>query len=133
MNIQIILIKKQLKPFYQECIDEYKKRLGRFCKINIVFCKSLDDVKKTYCTSNYNIGIKEEMNSISSENLSEKISLYQMSSYKDICIFINIDELVFDESFGITSIAMDNELVAVIVFEQIYRAYKIIHKEAYHK
>ena len=133
MNIKIILIDENVQNFYMNCIDEYKKRLSKYCKINFIFCKNENNVDVKSLASDYKISISNIGHTISSEELAKKINFYQVNRISNIAILINSENIRCDEKLAITNVDMDTGLTTTIIFEQIYRAYKILFNENYHK
>jgi 23S rRNA (pseudouridine1915-N3)-methyltransferase len=133
MNIKIILLQKNIPPFFLQSIEEYKKRLSRYCKLKLILCKNENEVLKNICSSSYKISILNMGTTISSEQLAEKIQLHQVSGLSNITLIINSDFNNFDEALAMSSVHISPSLATTIVFEQIYRSYKILNNEPYHK
>lgn len=81
--------------------------------------------------------ISTEGANVSSEELAEKINSYGVTGISNITIILG-DSLEmfkdnFDESIMISTMDMEIGLQATILFEQIYRAYRIINNQPYHK
>ncbi len=82
--------------------------------------------------------ISNEGANVSSEELAEKINSYGgVTGISNITIILG-DSLEmfkdnFDESIMISTMDMEIGLQATILFEQIYRAYRIINNQPYHK
>lgn len=130
MTIKIILNQKNIKPFYSKTILDYKKRLSRFCQVQLILCKNKKEYDKFTNTANYRICINTTGNTLSSEDFATKLQMYQLN-HKEIFIFFeNVD---VDENFTISTMSLDIELQTVLIFEQIYRSFKILSKETYHK
>jgi 23S rRNA (pseudouridine1915-N3)-methyltransferase len=72
---------------------------------------------------------------ISSEELAEKISSLGVDGMSDVVIVFDEDykRTRVDYSLEISQMDLHKDLMLVILYEQIYRAYRIINKEPYHK
>jgi len=81
----------------------------------------------------YKIGILPSGKSLSSEELAEKIKELELSAKTDILIVIGNEEIPLNESISISPMEMSLGLASTILFEQLYRAYKILNNEPYHK
>ena len=81
--------------------------------------------------------ISTEGANVSSEELAEKINSYGVTGISNITIILGgsleMFKDTFDESIMISTMDMDIGLQATILFEQIYRAYRIINNQPYHK
>ena len=158
ININIICTGKIKEKYLKDAIDEYSKRLSKFCKLNIL---ELPD-KKIPDKSNQNI--ENEIKNIESENV---INHLKKDSYI-ICLDLNGKQFS-SENFAknIQDISMQNsnitfiiggslginekllnlahqkicfskmtfphQLIRVFLLEQIFRAFKILNGEPYHK
>jgi 23S rRNA (pseudouridine1915-N3)-methyltransferase len=56
-----------------------------------------------------------------------------MKSITDITFLIGEGIEIFDEIFTISQMKMSKGLIATLLAEQLYRAYKILRNEPYHK
>ena len=147
--IKIICVGKIKEKFYTQAIDEYKKRLSKYTKIEIIELKDesignilekeRDSILSKIDKKDYIITMEIEGNMISSEQLSKKIE----------DIFINNPNITFiiGGSYGLhddikklsnyklsfSKMTFPHQLFRVILLEQIYRAFKIINNESYHK
>lgn len=157
MNITILCVGKIKEKFFTEAINEYKKRLSRFCKFEIIEIpdekipdkaseKEVNTIKQkegqavlSKLKSGYVISMCIEGTEISSEQLAEKISETSMIS-SNIVFIIGGSLGLSDEvkarsdlklSFG--RITLPHQLMRVVLCEQIYRAFKINNNESYHK
>ena len=149
--IKIICIGKIKEKFYQEAINEYKKRISKYTNIEIIELPDYNfDIKKSMLMeynsiikvlnkTDYNIlldinGI--EMDSIS---LAKKINdtLIKNSNITYIIGGSNgvLDELrdIVDYRLSFSKMTFPHQLFRVLLLEQIYRSFKIINNEEYHK
>lgn len=150
--IKLICVGKVKEKFFEEAVKEYQKRLSRYTKLEII---ELDDIKGDNPTVimekegeliNKNIGPKDyvitleiDSKEFTSEEFSKKIETLQMENS-------NIT-FIIGGSYGISSaikqrrniaisfskLTFPHPLFRVIFLEQLYRAYKIMHNETYHK
>ena len=133
MNFRVYIIGDEIKKFYAEAIKEYEKRLSRYCKIRLIRVKDENKLLKTLPDKFYKILISSKGQRICSEELAEKINLFGISGKSDIAIIIGTENAAYDEKISVSPMEMDLGLTATIIFEQIYRSYKIIFNEPYHK
>ncbi len=159
MNINIICVGKLKEKYLRDAAAEYQKRLGRYCRIQIRELKEArlaenasaaeeEEVKseegknilKTLSSSSFVIALDIGGKEISSEQLAEKIgSLAGMGeSTVDFLIGGSLglsDEVKKRADFRLSFSPMTfpHQLMRVILLEQIYRSFKILRKEPYHK
>ncbi|WP_019120878.1 23S rRNA (pseudouridine(1915)-N(3))-methyltransferase RlmH [Brevibacillus massiliensis] len=133
MNFKIYVIGDKIEKFYLEGIKEYEKRLSRSCKIQLHHFKNLESLSKKLSDKTYKIVISSKGNTISSEELADKINLLGVTGKSDVSLLIGADSIPHDEVLSISPMEMDLGLKTTIIFEQIYRAYRILNNEPYHK
>ena len=159
MNIKIITVGKIKERYIQEGIKEYSKRLSRYCILDII---EIDDEKAPENLSDKDMEIvkskegeriltKIPQNSfvlalaidgkqLTSEDLSKKMSDLMVQGTNDITFIIGgslglssdvINRCDFSLSFS--KMTFPHQLMRMILLEQIYRAWKIMKREPYHK
>lgn len=159
MNIDIICIGNLKEKYWKQAVDEYTTRLSRYGKINIIELKesplpakaSLKDestVKKSEGNSiisklkdnSYVIALDIKGKTISSEGLSKKLSCLALSGNSHVSFIIGgslglSDEVLNRANMRLSFSAMTfpHQMMRVILLEQIYRSFKIINNEPYHK
>lgn len=133
MHYLVYLIDKKVSKYYLEIIQEYQKRLSRYCSIQLIQIKKPEQLSKRLSGKQYKIVISHHGQLISSEELAGKINSWAMSNKSPIAIVIGADNVAEDEQLAISPMEMEPGLAATIVYEQIYRAYRIINNEPYHK
>jgi 23S rRNA (pseudouridine1915-N3)-methyltransferase len=133
MNFKIFIIGDKLEKFFIEAIKEYEKRLSRYCKIQLINVKNEAELLKKLPDKSYKIQLIISGENISSEALAEKLNNFAVNSTPDIAIVIGESNFSCDEQLSLCSMEMSLGLQATVIFEQIYRAYRIINKEPYHK
>ncbi len=150
--IKIICVGNIKEKYLLEAQQEYIKRLEKFTKVEIIECleSKIDDEKISLekekesilkCINNkdYIITLEIEGEELSSVELSKKIEKIQIikpnitfiigSSYgihKDI-------KNISDYKLSFSKMTFPHQLFRVILLEQIYRSFKIINNEKYHK
>ena len=119
MKVTLITVGKIKEKFFQDAIAEYSKRLSRYCKLEIV---QVADEKTPD-------GASEAVETQIKEKEGERI----LSNIKDgsfvIALAINGNMLDSEE----LAAKIPHQLMRVILLEQIYRSYRIIQGEPYHK
>ena len=159
MRITVICVGKIKEKFYTQAVDEYSKRLSRYCKLDIV---ELADEKTPDNASdivNEQIKRKEgerillsikddayvcalaiEGKMLDSVELSEKIEMLGINGVSNITFIIGgslgLSEQVLkraDYKLSFSRMTFPHQLMRVILLEQVYRAYRIMKNEPYHK
>ena len=151
MQIRLVCVGNLKEKFWQSAIEEYKKRLQKFCNLQIIELdeqNKYQDVNKILSEEGksiianlggYNILLDIEGKAYSSEELANKIKQTLLSS-STITFIIGGSYGVSDEvkrsvqeriSFG--RITMPHNLARVVALEQIYRAFMINSGAKYHK
>lgn len=129
MRINLFLNKKDLrKSDLFLAIMDYCKRIDRFVKINIYYCLNS---KLFDHADSYNINVSVDGEYMDSIRFSNIIRSKSMGRIKNINIVFGVSNLYHNICFVCFKINMD--LLCLIVLEQIYRSYKIINNEPYHK
>lgn len=151
MQIRLVCIGNLKEKFWQSATEEYKKRLQKFCNLQIIELdeqNKYQDVNKILSEEGksiianlggYNILLDIEGKAYSSEELANKIKQTLLTS-STITFIIGGSYGVSDEvkrsvqeriSFG--KITMPHNLARVVALEQIYRAFMINSGAKYHK
>lgn len=144
--IKILCIGKIKEDYLDKLIDDYKKRIGKYIKIEIVelkdfadYDKEINNLVKNIKKSDYNIGLDLSGKMITSVEFAEKIDnvLPRNSNITFIIggsLGLN-DEVrsLCDELISFSKMTFPHALFRGILLEQIYRACKINNHEMYHK
>ncbi|HEY5557908.1 23S rRNA (pseudouridine(1915)-N(3))-methyltransferase RlmH [Acetobacterium sp.] len=159
MNIRIISVGKIKEKYMTMAIQEYSKRLGAYCRLEIIEVKDekvpekLSDqqrLKAIQAEGNRIISfIKEDEilatleingNQLDSPGFSEKIEAYGIQGKSQLTFVIGgslglSPEIIrrSDWSLSFSKMTFPHQLFRVMLLEQIYRAFKIIRRETYHK
>lgn len=159
MKITIISVGKIKEKFFTDAINEYKKRLSKFCKlteeiipderadenfsqseIEQVKLKEGAKILNKIPKNSYVVVLDVKGKQLSSEELASKINTLGIDGTSDITFIIGgsnglsqdvLDIANFKLSFS--KMTFPHQLFKVILLEQIYRSYKINAGEAYHK
>lgn len=129
MKINLFLDKRYLKNKNSlEGIMDYYKRCSRFVRIKLYYelDQNLIDSKDAY---NINVSIKGKY--IDSINFSNIIKSNSINRVKNLNILF--DEFNCYNNICFVNFNLDRDLLYLVVLEQIYRSYKIINNEPYHK
>lgn len=147
--IKIICVGKIKEKFFDEAIKEYLKRLSKYTKIEVLelndekeeiaLKKESENILKHIKDNEYVITLEIEGKELSSEKLAKKIDETLIRN-SNITFVIGgsygLDNKVkqrSDYALSFSKLTFPHQLFRVILLEQIYRAFKIINNEKYHK
>ncbi|MFY9278970.1 MAG: 23S rRNA (pseudouridine(1915)-N(3))-methyltransferase RlmH [Caldicoprobacterales bacterium] len=132
MRIKIITSERIKNKFAGEAIKEYTKRLTRYCKVKL---SATNNIAKEIKGNTYLIKISSNGKMLTSEELAEKISSLGVRGNSHITFVYDNEHHIEDADFNLKISDMDiaSDLLLIILYEQIYRAYRIINNEPYHR
>jgi 23S rRNA (pseudouridine1915-N3)-methyltransferase len=159
MKITIVCVGKIKEKFYSGAVDEYRKRLGRYCtlaiaevadektkeqaseaEIALVKDREGERILKVIKDDGYVIALAIDGKMPDSEELAEKIEKLGVGGTSHIYFVIGgslgLSDAVLrraDYRLSFSRMTFPHQLMRVILLEQIYRSYRIIHHEPYHK
>ena len=147
--IKIICVGKIKEKFFKEAIDEYSKRLSKYTKLEIIevndenngdiLKKEASSILKYVSNNDYVITLEIDGNNLSSLELSKKINDTLIVNSNIVFIIggsLGLDKTVkeiSDYSLSFSKLTFPHQLFRVILLEQIYRSFKILNNESYHK
>ncbi len=142
MNIKIILEGKIKEPYFKLGIEEFKKRLTGYTSLKIIEVNSISDfVKSNVKQNSYIITLEIEGCELSSPEFAQKIKEIEQDGICNEIVFLigGSEGLPVDIrnksnfKFSMSKLTFLHQEAVFILIEQIYRAYKILNNETYHK
>lgn len=159
MNIKIITVGKIKEKFMRDAIDEYTKRLGRYCKLEIVELadeKTPDNasakeeeaikekegakIRASIKDTDYVIALDLKGKHLTSEEFSEKIENLGIEGRSSIVFIIGGSLGISSETLkradfkiSFSKMTFPHQLFRIMLLEQIYRGFRIMKGEPYHK
>ena len=159
MKITIITVGKIKEKYLKDAIVEYSKRLSKYCKLEIVEvadektpdnasevvedsirAKEAERILKYVKDDAYIITLEIQGKQLTSEELADKIDKLGVQGTSHIIFIIGgsigLGEAVLKKSnyaLSFSRMTFPHQLMRVILLEQIYRSYRIINGEPYHK
>ena len=159
MRINIVCVGKIKEKYLKLGIDEFKKRLSKYCKLEII---ELEDEKAPENLSDkemlmikekegkkilskikdnsYVIALAIDGKNLSSEELAETINKLGVRGISNITFVIGgslglSDEVLSraDYKLSFSKMTFPHQLMRLILLEQVYRAYRKNNGEPYHK
>lgn len=158
LTINIICVGKLKEKFFKDAIEEYSKRLSKYCKLNIVELPDEkipdktnpnieNEIKTKECNNiinhikkdSYVISLDLTGKQLSSEEFSKNIENISMQS-SQITFIIGGSLGLTDKILNISNqkicfskMTFPHQLIRVFLLEQIFRAFKISNGETYHR
>ncbi len=150
--IKIICLGKIKEKYFNDAIEEYKKRLSKYTNIEIIeledekttdkevaLRKEKERIEKYINPKDYIISLAIEGKELSSTEFASKIDNIFISNSNITFIIggsLGISEEIKNKSnmlLSFSKMTFPHQMFRVILLEQIYRAYKINNNEEYHK
>ncbi len=159
MKVTIICVGKIKEKFYSDAIKEYEKRLQSYCTFKIV--EVADEKTKEGASQKMNDSVKlkeaerllpfvkDDDYVITLEILGKSLDSVEFAKTINECTLRGKSSIVFiiggslglhenvvrraDFHLSFSKMTFPHQLMRVILTEQIYRAFRIINNEPYHK
>ncbi|MBQ9155227.1 MAG: 23S rRNA (pseudouridine(1915)-N(3))-methyltransferase RlmH [Eubacterium sp.] len=137
--------KKNSKSYHKKAIDEYMKRLSRYCKISCTIIGKQKEWEKAWAEHDQKVLVLPGKESVSSEEFSRMLGSFEMSGNSKLAYFIpdiitqkDWCEIVIRDKkdihiLNLSDLSMGTGLCGVVLAEQIYRGYRILNNHPYHK
>ena len=159
MKITVLTVGKIKEKYLKEAIAEYSKRLSKYCKLEIIEvadektpdnasevvedairAKEAERILKYVKDDAYVVTLEINGKQLASEELAEKIDKLGVQGTSHIIFIIGGsiglgNEVLQKSNFALSfsKMTFPHQLMRVILLEQIYRSYRIINGEPYHK
>ncbi len=159
MKVTLICVGKLKEKYLTQGVEEYTKRLSRYCSLEIIELadektpdnagsvledlikkKEGERILKVLKEDSYCIALAIDGVMLSSPELAEKIDILGVSGTSHISFIIGgslgLSEEVIrraDYKLSFSKMTFPHQLMRMILLEQVYRAYRIIHNQPYHK
>jgi 23S rRNA (pseudouridine1915-N3)-methyltransferase len=159
MKVTLICVGKLKEKYLAQGVEEYVKRLSRYCSLEIIELadektpdhassvvedmikkKEGERILKALKDDSYCIALAIDGVMLTSPELAEKIDALGVSGTSHISFVIGgslgLSEDVIkraDYKLSFSKMTFPHQLMRMILLEQVYRAYRIIHNQPYHK
>ena len=159
MNISVVSVGKIKEKYMVSGIAEYSKRLSKYCKLKLIEVpdekapenlseKDMDIVKKKegerilskIKENTYVVTLEIEGKQMTSEGFAKKIDDLMTQGVSDITFVIGgslglSDEVMARSDFKLSfsKMTFPHQLMKMVLLEQVYRGWRIIRGEPYHK
>lgn len=159
MRITVVCVGKIKEKYFTMGIDEYSKRLSRYCKLEIIQVpdektpdnaseaeelmikkKEGERILKNIKDNAYVIALAIEGKMLTSEELADKIDKLGVGGDSHIVFVIGgslgLDDEVLkraDFKLSFSKMTFPHQMMRMVLLEQVYRGYRIMNGEPYHK
>lgn len=159
MNITVICIGRLKERYWREAVGEYSKRLGSYCGLRILELKEArlpagagsaeeeavkttegEEILSRVNKDMFVVSLEIRGRRMSSEALAEKLQSLALEGRSEIAFVIGgslgLSEAVSrraDLKLSFSDMTFPHQMMRVILLEQIYRSFRIIRGEPYHK
>lgn len=159
MKITILAVGKIKEKYFTAAIQEYAKRLSRYCKLEIVEvadektpdqaseheedlirAKEGERLRRYIKDGGYVIALAIDGRQTTSEGFADKLQKLWVSGKSHIIFVIGgsigLDQKLLQEAeerLSFSRMTFPHQLMRVVLLEQIYRGFRIINGEPYHK
>lgn len=147
--IKIICVGKIKEKYFLSAIEEYQKRLSKYTKLEIIELPDYNyDTVKTKIEEGKNIlsKISEKDYVVTLEINGKQFNSLDLSSFIDNNISRNLTFVIggsnglsddvlkrSNYSLSFSKLTFPHQLFRILLLEQIYRSFKILNNESYHK
>jgi len=159
LQIQIVCVGNLKEKYLKDAVSEYTKRLSRFCRVTItevpeekvpetlsdaekeqVLRKEAERIKNALLKNTFTVVLDLKGKQPDSLEFSKLLSSWMLQGNNCISFVIGgsigLDrQFVKEADFNLclSNLTFPHQLTRVILLEQIYRCFKIINNEPYHK
>ncbi len=139
MKFNLLIPKRKLPSYALAAIKEYEKRLNRYCKISHTLYKSTDQLLKKLPSCDIVCYVSPGDSTHSSETLAEQIEAWGLMGNSNVTFVIDADgdmtDTISKDAFPlhISSLTLSAGMLTTLLTEQLYRGYRILNNQAYHK
>lgn len=150
--IKIITVGKVKEKFFRDAIFEYQKRLQKYTKLELIEVNDVSfdnptlilekeclSIEKYIASTDFVITLEIEGKELDSVTFAEQIEKWQMQ-YSNICFIIGGSYGLHQKiktrsnfSLSFSKMTFPHQLFRILLLEQIYRSYRILNNESYHK
>ncbi len=159
MEIKIISVGKTKENYIQSGLDDYLERLQHYCDIKMIEIEpekirgkptgaQIEQIKKNegkrildkIPEQDYIIALSVQGKPMTSEGLAKSIKNLRIQGRREISFVIGgsqgLSREIMEKSdytLSLSHMTFTHQMIRLILVEQIYRAFKIINGEPYHK
>ncbi len=159
MKITVVAVGKIKERFFEDAVKEYEKRLGRYCKLEIIQVadertpdgagealerqikeKEGERILAHIRDGAYVIALAIEGKMLDSEELAQKLGQLGVGGVSQVVFVIGgslgLSGAVLERAdyrLSFSKMTFPHQMMRVILLEQVYRGFRILNHEPYHK
>jgi len=159
MQIKVISVGKLKEKYLKQGIDEYRKRLGAYCQLELIEVpdekapehlseKDMDAIKnkegerilQKIADDAHVITLEIKGKQLTSEQLAKEVDYLALHGKSKLAFIIGgslgLSEAVMKRSnfaLSFSKMTLPHQLMRLVLLEQIYRSFRINRNEPYHK
>lgn len=147
MNISILCVGKMKESYWRDASKEYEKRLSKYCRLSILELKEAanpekegEDILKRLKDDDFVIALELKGQALTSEGLAQQIEKLGIDGKSKVVMIIGgsdgLSQQVLDRAnsqISFSKLTFPHQMIRIFLLEQIYRSFKIIKGEVYHK
>lgn len=159
MKIDIICVGKLKEQYLRDAVEEYTKRLSRYCRVSIIEVKDetapanhssgegekillaeADRIKKHIKDYSFIVALDIKGEQVTSEEFAERLQKMMLLGSSNITFIIGgsmgLHPSILTSSnwrLSFSKMTFPHQLMRVILCEQLYRGFTILKGEPYHK
>ena len=150
--IKVICVGKLKEKYWKDALEEYTKRISKYSKIDIIECpdyngndintilvQEKNEIQKHIGERDCVITLEIEGQRLDSVELSKKID-YLYLNYSNLTFIIGGSYGIHNDikkrsklALSFSKMTFPHQMFRIMLLEQIYRSYKILNNESYHK
>ncbi len=119
-----------------DLVDDYRRRISRYVPVEIIEAKAL----KTQSREGVHVLLSPDGRALTSEGLASFLGDILNSSAKHLFFYVGgptgFDpdmEKAVPERISLSPMTFNHQIIRIMLFEQVYRAFTILNNEPYHK
>jgi 23S rRNA (pseudouridine1915-N3)-methyltransferase len=154
VRLRIVAVGKLGEAYWRLAADEYVKRLGRYASVDVVEVADRDlakgveralaaegaDLLRAMPPDSHVVALDIDGTQTPSEGLARRLEALMLGGCSDVTFVIGgsaglAPEVVAraDERLSLSAMTLPHQLCRVVLLEQLYRAFRIMRNEPYHR
>jgi len=158
LKVKLIVVGNLKEKYWREASAEYEKRLGRYVDLELVEVKEArmkdkvsdadiasalekeaEQILKQINATDYVVVLAINGNMLTSEQVAEQVAAWEQNGKRIVFIIGSSHGLAqsvvrrANFKFSFSKMTFPHQMIRIFLLEQIYRGYKILRNETYHK
>jgi 23S rRNA (pseudouridine1915-N3)-methyltransferase len=154
VKLRVLAVGKLGEAYWRAAADEYAKRLRRYASLDVVEVPDRDlgkgvgraieaegaDLLRATTPGSYVLALDTDGAQMSSEALARRLEALMLDGTSDITFVIGGSAGLApdvcaraDERLSLSAMTLPHQLCRVVLLEQLYRAFRIMRNEPYHR